>query len=95
MSEKSRYLVRTIYTTYIDKVVEADNAEEAEQLAFCITGDTSQYESHLDNAQTEVEEVSDSEELTEITAHDQQWIDALRNRRSEREQGGTSDVATI
>ena len=88
MSEKSRYLVRTIYTTYIDKVVEADNAEEAEQLAFCITGDTSQYESHLDNSQTEVELASSSEPLTEITADDQKWIDGYRKHQQEQAQGG-------
>ena len=89
------FRVRVIYTTYIDKVVEANNESQASEIAWCITGDTNAYQNNLDNAQTEVEEVSDSEELTEITANDQQWIDALRNRRSEREQGGTSDVATV
>ena len=88
MNEKSKYLVRTIYTTYIDKIVEANNEAEAEQLAFCITGDTSQYERNLDNSQTEVELASSSEELTEITADDQQWIDRYRQHQRETAQGG-------
>ena len=82
-----RFRVRVIYTTLIDKVVEANNESQAAERAWCISGDTSQYESNLDNAQTEVEPVSDSEELTEITAADQKWIDELNNRRSEA-QGG-------
>ena len=88
MSEKTKYLVRTIYTTHIDKVVEADSEEEAEQLAFYITGDTKQYESNLDNSQTEVEVASQSEKLTEITADDQQWIDGYRKHQAEQAQGG-------
>ena len=88
MNEKSKYLVRTIYTTYIDKIVEADNEAEAEQLAFCITGDTNAYQNNLDNSQTEVERVSDREELTEITANDQQWIDRYRQHQRETAQGG-------
>ena len=88
MNEKSKYLVRTIYTTYIDKVVEAGNEEEAEQLAFCITGDTSQYERNLDNSQTEVELASASEELTEITADDQKWIDGYRKHQQEQAREG-------
>ena len=82
-----RFRVRVIYTTFIDKVVEANNESQAAERAWCISGDTSQYESNLDNAQTEVEPVSDSEELTEITAADQKWIGELNNRRSEA-QGG-------
>ena len=84
----TKFRVRVIYTTYIDKVVEANNESQAAERAWCISGDTSQYESNLDNAQTEVEEVSDSEELTEITVDDQAWLHKLANRRSEQAQGG-------
>ena len=90
-----KFRVRTIYTTFIDKVVEAANESQAEEKAWCISGDQDAYVNNLDNSQTEVEQVSDSEELTEITATDQQWIDRLANRRSERSEGGTSDVATV
>ena len=82
----AKFLVRTIYTTFIDKVVRAENEEEAKELAFCISGDQDAYVNNLDNAQTEVEEASDSEELTEITANDQQWID--RYRQHQAAQGG-------
>lgn len=82
-----KFRVRVIYTTFIDKVVEANNESQAAERAWCITGDTNAYQNNLDNAQTEVEPVSDSEELTEITADDQQWIDKLQNRRS-KAQGG-------
>ena len=92
---KSRFLVRTIYTTFIDKVVEAENEAEAEQIAHCITGDTDAYQNNLDNAQTEVESVSESEELTEITADDQRWIDRYRQHQAEQAQGGTNDAATV
>ena len=87
---KQKFRVRTMYTTFIDKVVEADNEEEAEELAFCITGDKGAYESNLDNSMTEVEQVSDSEELTEITADDQGWIDKYRQHQAEQAQGGAS-----
>ena len=84
-----RFRVRTIYTTFIDKVVDANNESMAKEKAWCISGDQDAYVNNLDNSQTEVEQVSDSEELTEITADDQAWIDKLRNRRSERTEGGT------
>ena len=84
-----RYRVRTMYTTFIDKVVEANNESQAEEKAWCISGDQDAYVNNLDNSQTEVERVSDSEELTKITAVDQQWLDKLANRRSERTEGGT------
>ena len=84
-----RFRVRTLYTTYIDKVVEANNESMAAERAWCISGDTDAYVNNLDNAQTEVEEVSDSEELTDITADDQRWLDRLEDRLSERaEKGG-------
>ena len=81
---KQRFRVRTIYTTHIDKVVEADDADEAEQIAFCITGDEDAYRNNLDNSQTEVEEVSEREELTEITADDEQWIARYRQHQAEQ-----------
>ena len=83
-----RFRVRVMYTTHIDKVVEANNESAATERAWCITGDTDAYQNNLDNAITEVEQVSDSEELTEITQGDQKWIDELRNRRSDQAQGG-------
>ena len=80
-----KFRVRVIYTTFIDKVVEADNESQAAERAWCITGDTDAYQNNLDNAQTEVEQVSETEQLTEITADDQKWLEQLENRRSEKE----------
>ena len=85
---RSRFLVRTIYTTFIDKVVEAENEDEAEQIAFCITGDEDAYKNNLDNSQTEVSLAGSSDELTEITADDQRWIDGYRKHQAEQAQGG-------
>ena len=87
-----KFRVRVMYTTFIDKVVEADNESAATERAWCITGDTNAYQNNLDNAITEVELADDSEELTEITQDDQKWIDQLSDRRSDNMQGGTSDV---
>ena len=36
-----RFRVRVIYTTFIDKVVEANNESQAAERAWCISGDTS------------------------------------------------------
>lgn len=61
----ARFRARVIYTTFIDKVVEADTPEQAAERAWCITGDSDAYQNNLDNAQTEVEQVSETEQLTE------------------------------
>ena len=54
-----RFRVRVIYTTYIDKVVEANNESQAAELAWCITGDTDART--IDNAQTRLRKSADSD----------------------------------
>ena len=83
-----RFRVREISTTHIDKIVEANSPEESEQIAFCITGDTNQYQNNRDGEFIETEQVSDTEELTEITDDDRQWLRKFHEHQCEVARGG-------
>ncbi|MXZ44690.1 MAG: hypothetical protein F4Z01_06935 [Gammaproteobacteria bacterium] len=85
---KQKFLVRRIGMTWQDKIIEAENAQQAKQLAECIDGDMSHYQSNFHEDQVEVEEADSDEELTEITADDQRWINRYHEYQREVARGG-------
>lgn len=74
MAEQRRFRIRVIGITWIDKVVAAENAEQAEEVAQCIDGDVRDFQSNFIAEQTEVDEVDATEALTELSADDKHWI---------------------
>ena len=76
MIEKTKYIVREFYSTYSEKIVEAESEEQAKELAEHISWDANQLSDKCEWTGGETVNADDDDELTEIS--DQDKIDAQR-----------------
>lgn len=79
-----RYKVTQHYQTYTEKVVEAENEDEAKMIAECIMPDPEELADNRMPLEMDHDvEYTKWDELTPITKDDQRWIDQTAKQRQQ------------
>ena len=78
----AKYLVKTFYETYTEKIVEANSEAEALIIADCIMTNPEHLMDNRDQFTSDVSYADSEDKLTDQSADDKRWIkDTLKHYR--------------